>query len=167
MQATVIAVGICAGVALLEGVAAGRGVRARFAELRLPPFSPPLPVWIGIGLAYYVACFVILLRLLNVDPTNAHRVIALGTLIAIMLMNAAWGFLFFRLKDIRASYFAFFPYGALVFLLGALLVPIDLVSAFVLLPYLLYLAYATWWGHALWRLNDVASPGREGAAKPT
>ena len=39
-----VALAMCAASAALEGLLSGRGVRGRFAELRLPTWSPPLGV---------------------------------------------------------------------------------------------------------------------------
>ena len=160
MRLTLVSAAICAGAAALEGVAAGRDVRARFAELQLPRFSPPLAMWIAIGLGYYVVCFVVLLRLLSLDSASTQRAVALGLLIAAMLINAAWGWLFFRLKNMRASYLTYLPYGIIILALATLLLRIDPGSALVLLPYLVYLIYAAWWGRALWRLNGAPGVGR-------
>jgi tryptophan-rich sensory protein len=33
---------------------------------------------------------------------------------------------------------------------------IDRTSAFVLIPYLVYLVYAMWWSYRLWALNGPA-----------
>ena len=155
MRPTVLALVVCAAAAVAEGVAAGGDVTARFAELRLPPWSPPIAVWIGIGVAYYVMCFVILRRLFSkpLAGTVTGR-LALVLIGAMMLANAAWGLLFFRLEDLRLSFLAFPPYAILTLALGAVLVRADRVAALVLLPYLLYLVYATWWGYRLWRLNE-------------
>ena len=160
MRLALVSAAICAGAAALEGVAAGRDVRARFAELQLPRFSPPLAMWIAIGLGYYVVCFVVLQRLLSLDSASTQRAVALGLLIAAMLINAAWGWLFFRLKNMRASYLTYLPYGIIILALATLLLRIDPGSALVLLPYLVYLIYAAWWGRALWRLNGAPGVGR-------
>jgi tryptophan-rich sensory protein len=32
---------------------------------------------------------------------------------------------------------------------------LDQVAALTLVPYLIYLIYATWWAYRLWRLNAV------------
>ena len=160
MRLALVSAAICAGAAALEGVAAGRDVRARFAELQLPRFSPPLAMWIAIGLGYYVVCFVVLQRLLSLDSASTQRTVALGLLIAAMLINAAWGWLFFRLKNMRASYLTYLPYGIIILALATLLLRIDPGSALVLLPYLVYLIYAAWWGRALWRLNGAPGVGR-------
>lgn len=153
MRPTLLAVLVCAVAAALEGWAAGGGIRARFAELRLPRFSPPLAVWAGIGLGYYVICFLILRRLFSTPLANRSVQLALALLGAMMLVNAGWGFLFFRLRDLRLSFLAFTPYGILVLALAAALLCVDPPAAWILLPYLLYLMYATWWGYRLWRLN--------------
>jgi len=154
MSPTLLALSLCAAAAALEGLAAGGGVKARFAELRLPPFSPPLAVWIGIGVGYYVICFFILSRLLAAPPASATTGrLALGLVCLLMLANAAWGLLFFRRRDLRLSFLAFPPYAVLTLALGTTLWVVDRLAAVVLLPYLLYLIYATWWGYRLWRLN--------------
>lgn len=153
MQPTLLAVLMCVVAAVLEGWAAGGGVRARFAELRLPRFSPPLAVWVGIGLGYYVICFLILRRLFSMPLPDRGVQLALALLGALMLVNAGWGLLFFRLRDLRLSFLAFPPYGLLALALAAALARVDPPAAWILLPYLLYLVYATWWGYRLWRLN--------------
>lgn len=151
---------ICVAAASLEAVLAGRGVHRRFAELRLPPLSPPLAVWVSIGVLYYALCFFVLYRLLAASSTTFLRPVALGFLIVIMLSNAGWGYLFFRRKDLRASFLAFIPYGLLVLALAGILVPLDPTAAWLLLPYIAYLGYATWWGRRLWRLNEHSVPGK-------
>ena len=144
---------ICAGAAALEGALAGRSIRARFGALRLPRFSPSLSVWFLIGAAYYVMCFAILYRLLSSNlPSNKHRVVFILLLI-FMAANAAWGFLFFRRKDLRASFLAFFPYGFVTLVLMLMLQSIDPISALLLAPYFAYLGYAVWWAHRVWVLN--------------
>lgn len=150
----VVSLLICAAAAALEGAAAGRGVRAHFDALRMPRLSPPLRLWIGIGIAYYAMCFVVLLSVLQTAPHTAARIVALTLTLVIMLANAGWGLLFFRLKNARASYIAFFPYAALVASLAVVLARMDLFAAFVLMPYMVYLAYAAWWTRAIWHLND-------------
>jgi len=155
MSPTLLALILCAAAAALEGLAAGGSVKARFGELRLPPLSPPLAVWIGIGVGYYVICLVILSRLLATPLASATTGrLALGLICALMLANAAWGLLFFRRRDLRLSFLAFPPYAVLALALGATLLGVDRIAALVLLPYLLYLIYATWWGYRLWRLNE-------------
>lgn len=144
--------GICAISAALEGILAGRGVRERFGELRLPRFSPPLPVWFAIGGLFYVVCFTVLYRLLRL-PASGLRNAALGLLVGMMLVNALWNYTFFRARNLLLSFVAFLPYGLMAITLFALSLKIDRGAALWLAPYLVYLVYATAWGYALWKGN--------------
>jgi tryptophan-rich sensory protein len=157
MRPIVLALIICVIAAALEGLIAGRGVRARFRELRLPSYSPPLAIWVLIGGAYYVICYVILYRLLAAGLPSSRHQVGFVMLLVLMVLNAAWGWLFFRRKDLRASYLAFFLYDAVAVFLIVVLAGIDAISALLLVPYLLYQLYAIWWAHRLWKLNSGSS----------
>jgi tryptophan-rich sensory protein len=145
---------LCIAAAVLEGVLAGTGVKQRFAELRQPPLSPPLGMWVVIGVLYYAICFAVLYRILSLGLHSALALIAFALLLALMLANAVWNYVFFRRKNLRGSLMYFYAYGALTLALTSVLVSVDRLAAALLLPYLAYLAYATWWGYRLWRLNE-------------
>ena len=127
---------------------AGSGVRQRLAALRMPAYSPPFPVWVLIGLAYYAICFIVLRKLLGGGAT-----LPLVLLVLVLLANALWSILFFRWRDLRASFIAFVPYAALVAALVFALVRTYLFGAVLFISYCAYLVYATWWGYRLWLLN--------------
>jgi translocator protein len=151
-KAALGALAICVGAAGLEGVFAGRGVKRRLTELRQPPHSPPFGVWVVIGLAYYLICFVVLTRLLD-STTSPLRWLALALVVALLIGNAAWNLTFFRHKNIEASAIVSVGYAGVALSVTALLAVVDSVSALVFLPYLFYLAYGTWWVLALRKLN--------------
>ena len=157
-RAILLSLAICAVAAGLEGVLAGRGVKERFAELRLPAISPPLSVWVVVGALYYLICFILLYRLLASDPLRPLASMTFALLLVVMLVNAGWNYLFFRRKDLRASLLSQLPYGALLLGLVGLLWQLDRRAAVVLVPYILYLGYAAWWGYRLWRLNPPNPP---------
>jgi tryptophan-rich sensory protein len=152
---------LCIISASLEGLAAGSGVRQRFAELRFPRFSPPLPVWIGVGLLYYVMCFAISYRLLDAGIGFSMRGGALALLLLLMGINIVWNVVFFRRKDLHASYFSFWPYLLVALALILALANSDALAAWIFLPYFLYLGYAVWWMRRLWQLNG-SLPGAAG-----
>jgi translocator protein len=156
------ALGICAVAAALEGVLAGRGIKQRFAELRMPRFSPPLAVWVVIGAAYYASCFVVLYRLLPLPPSRP-RTAALALILAVLLANAFWNYLFFRRRSVRLSFMLSIPYSLAAVCLLVLLFELDSVAAWAFLPYVAYLIYANAWGFALLRAN---SPGAAAVPSP-
>ena len=153
-HALIISLLLCITAAALEGVLAGSGVKQRFAELQQPPLSPPVAMWVVIGVLYYAMCFVVLYRILAGGLVSVLARLAFGLVLALMLANALWNYVFFRRKSLRGSFLFFFAYGALAFALTAVLFALDGLAASLLLPYLAYLAYGTWWGYWLWRLNE-------------
>ena len=131
---------------------AGGGVRQRLAQLRMPPYSPPFALWLLIGAAYYGICLIVLRHLLA-GPFTPSVVAALALLTLVLLSNALWSVLFFRWRDLRASFVAFIPYALVVAALVALLSWNYPVGSALFLCYCVYLVYATWWGYRLWLLN--------------
>lgn len=152
----VVALGLCVASAALEGVAAGPGVKQRLAELRQPRYSPPFAVWIAIGMLYYVICFGVSYRLLSAGMRLGPRSVALALLLVLMTVNVLWNFVFFRRKDLHASYFGLWPYLGVALALLVTLWLSDPATAWIFLPYVVYLGYAVWWCHRLWTLNAPA-----------
>ncbi len=148
----VYALGLCALSAALEGVLAGRGIKQRFRELRIPRYSPPLWGWVVIGAAYYVICFAVLYRLFGLAAT-ALRNTALALVFAIILANALWNYFFFRKRSVFLAFVMGPPYSAVALALFIILLRLDRTAALWWLPYLVYLFYANTLGYRLWKLN--------------
>ena len=131
---------------------AGVHVKARFAELRLPSFAPPLWLWTIIGGLYYVLFFFLLRSLLSFSP-RAWEATATALTGSLLLLNGVWNWIFFRRKNLRLSFVFFLPYFALALVLDVILYGMHapLWPWFAL--YVVYLLYAAWWAHAMWRLN--------------
>jgi tryptophan-rich sensory protein len=151
-RGSLVALAICLAAAALEGLLAGRGVRAHLARLNQPRYSPPFAVWVGIGLCYYLICFIILTRL-TASTRSAATGVAFALIAALLIGNAVWNLVFFRLKNLEASAIVQLAYIAIALMLAVVLTFVDPVSRWVFLPYVVYLAYATWWLMGLRRLN--------------
>jgi tryptophan-rich sensory protein len=105
-----------------------------------------------IGAAYYAICFVVLYRLFML-PSTSLRNVALSLILIVLVANALWNYLFFRLQNLRLSSVEALAYSLVTLGLLTLLVRLDRVAAWCLLPYALYLSYANWWGFAVWQAN--------------
>ena len=130
---------------------AGSGVRARFAELTMPRFSPRLWVWSLIGVAQYALFFLVLRSVLAAQSAYARPALLLG--IALLLFNASWNAVFFRVRDLKLSFLLFLPYDALALALAVVLWMGGNPWLRWFLMYPAYLALATLWGYRVWRLN--------------
>jgi tryptophan-rich sensory protein len=154
MKATAAALAICLLAALLEGAFSGASPEAYLARLAMPPFSPPLWAWYLIGAAYYVTCFVVLLRVIRHGKRGTRRGVALALVVALMVMNAVWNWVFFGMQDPLVSALVLVPYSVLAIALLVTLAGVDRAAALTLVPYVVYLAYADYWGFGVWRLNS-------------
>ncbi len=150
---TISALIVCILAAALEGILAGSGVRQRLAALRMPPYSPSFTLWLLIGLVYYTLCFVVLRHLLAASPFTVPTLVALALLVIVLVANALWNILFFRRRDLRASFLAFIPYAVVIVGLVLSLSRIYPFGAALFMCYCIYLLYAGWWGYRLWLLN--------------
>ncbi|MEY2481558.1 MAG: translocator protein [Verrucomicrobiota bacterium] len=153
MHAIIYSLAICALGAALEGLFAGSGIKQRLATVRSPSYAVPFWGWMIIGALYYVICFAILYRLFLL-PHAPARSAAFTLLGAIMFINALWNYFFFRTGNLLHAYLLGFPYGAIaISLFLLLLLRVDRMAAWCLLPYVLYLFYAGLLGYRLWKLN--------------
>ncbi len=157
-SALVYSLAACAISLALEALFAGSGVKARFAELRVPRYAPPLWAWVVIGAFYYVICFAVLYRLLSMPGVVPLRQWAVMLFGSVMLINALWNYFFFRTRNLFHVFVIGFPYSLIALVLFLLLLRLDRVAAFCLLPYLFYLIYANALGYYLWKLNPSKAP---------
>ena len=153
LNALLYSLGFCVVAAALEGVFAGSGIKQRLAELRSPRYALPLWGWVIVGVLYYVICFAVLYRLFSLPSALALRNSAIGLLGGIMLVNALWNYFFFRTRNLFHAFAIGLPYIVAVLVLFALLLWLDLLAAWCLLAYLLYLPYASLLVYRMWKLN--------------
>jgi tryptophan-rich sensory protein len=155
-----ISVATCAFAAIVEGLCAGRGVRHFFESVRCPRYSPPLWLWSIIGGLYYLVFGFVIYRLLSKVPPSSLTWGALALTVAMMFGNGLSNLVIFRRRDLRLSRTIGNLYALLDILLLFLVSRLDAVTAWVLVPYLVYRAYAVWWGDALARLNPPSESVR-------
>lgn len=153
-----VALVACLSAAALEGLAAGRGAREFLAALRSPRGSPPFPVWVAIGILYYLVCGTAIFRLAGFPAATVAWRTAVALLAAVMLANAGWNYVFFRRHDLRGAFLYLIPYSLLVIALALALRAVDRAATGILVPYLLYLPYAAAWTYRLSRLNPTRPP---------
>jgi benzodiazapine receptor len=144
----------CGVAAALEGACAGNNVKSFFATLRLPAYSAPLWVWSIIGVLYYLVFWFALYRILRLDNGSAILFFTIVLVLTMMTLNSITNYIIFRAWNLRLSFIVGALFPILDIALFALLIRLDKLAAWILIPYLLYRIYAVWWGYALWRAND-------------
>src|SRR6266850_383649 len=117
ISALIYSIAACVVSVALEALFAGSGIKARFAELRIPRYAPPVWAWIVIGVFYYVICFTVLYRLLSMPGVLPLRWWAVMLLGGFMLINAVWNYFFFRTRNLFHAFLIGLPYALIALVL--------------------------------------------------
>lgn len=123
-----------------------------YSGLQKPPGTPPPWVFGPVWTTLYVMIAIAGARLWR-EPISAARSRALWLYAIQLALNAAWSWLCFGLHDLRVS---LADLGALLVVLALLLRAARSVSpgaALLLVPYTLWVSYATWLNAGLLWLN--------------
>ena len=128
-----------------------------YAGLDTPPFLVPLRVFYLVGFLYYALFAVVLYRVLARIDDPRGRAVSFGLTVGVLLLNELWNYAFFGLRSTLTGFL-----GIAVFLvpLTALVLALrtyERTSAWLLVPYYLWVLYDLAWTYELWRLNGADS----------
>ncbi len=148
-----ISVAVCLTIGFLSSFATQSSVNDWYLELNKPSFNPPnwifAPVWTVLYIMMGVAAGIVWAKgfyHIWVKTALYHFGIQL-------LFNALWSIIFFGFKN---------PFGALLIILALLVLLIFTIkwfkvvsrtAAYLLIPYLLWVCFATALNYKIWELN--------------
>jgi tryptophan-rich sensory protein len=143
----------CQAAGFLGSLATTSSIPDWYKNLAKPAFTPPSwvfgPAWITLYLMMGIALFLVWRKGLAAPGVKAALILFLVQL----ALNSLWSVLFFGLHQ---PFWAFVEIVVLwVFILLALIAfwRISLPAGLLLLPYLLWVAFASALNFAIWRLN--------------
>jgi tryptophan-rich sensory protein len=132
---------------------------AWYDQLKKPAWRPPnrifAPVWSALYLMIAVAGWLVWRELGLAGAKYALAVYALQ-----LILNAVWTPLFFGLHRPDLGLIDIVVLWLSIVATIALFYPINVVAAFLLVPYLAWVTFATALNFAVWRLNSAASSQR-------
>ena len=145
-------VAICLGVAAVGGWATAGSVADWYPSLRKPSWNPPAwvfgPVWTALYFSMAIAAWLVWRKAGWRGASGA-----LGLFAVQLALNAAWSPLFFGLRSPAAG---LVDIVALWLAVGATVIAffrIAPVAGALLVPYWLWVTFATALNTAIWRLN--------------
>ena len=139
--------------AALGSLATQPNIPTWYATLAKPAFTPPNWVFAPVWSLLYLAMAAAVWRILSLPQAEPGRRAALTAFYVQLTLNAAWSFAFF------AAHSPLIGLVVIVALLAAILwavrrfASLDRLSAFLLVPYAAWVAYATALNAAIWWLN--------------
>jgi tryptophan-rich sensory protein len=131
-----------------------RSVQTWYVTLQKPSFNPPNwifgPVWIALYLFMAIAAYLVWTK----GWQNRSIKAALAVFLVQLVLNSFWSILFFGLR------LPFWAFVEIVFLWLAILLTcvvffrISRAAALLLIPYFIWVSFASVLNYFLWRLNS-------------
>lgn len=147
-----LSIGISTAFALIGGLLVDNSLENWFIEIKQPWFSLPLPAWYIVGGLYYIMTSAILYQLL-IAKNGYRKNRAICLTLAMMTGNEFWNYLFFGLESTFTGFIGLVPFTLIVLVLFNTLRKFQRKTAWILLPYVIWLGYDLVWTYSLWTLN--------------
>ncbi len=153
----IIAVGLPLAAGFVGSVFTSPAIPDWYAGLEKPVFSPPnwlfAPVWtllyILMGISFY--------RILSLQQLNDARAPAAKAAVTVFLVHLAvnllWSVLFFGLRNPLLGLIDILILLILIAVVIQRFYRLDRTAAYLLLPYLAWVTFATLLNFSIWRLN--------------
>lgn len=145
-------VGLCLAIGAVGGLQIAPQIPNWYRKLDRPSFSPPnwvfAPVWTTLYFMMGLAAWLVWQA-----PPSPVRLLALALFLLQLALNFAWTFIFFRRHAIGAAFLE------VVFLWGAIagstffFAQISTPAAWLMVPYLAWVTFASILNGAVWQLN--------------
>ena len=139
-------------VGFLGGIATANSVKDWYVTLNKPIFNPPNylfgPVWtllyILMGVSFYL--------LLQEEKSN-KRSIALIIFYLQLFLNFCWSFIFFNFHMLGFAFFEIILLWLTIVLMIVSFRKLNKISAYLQIPYLLWVSFASILNGSIWLLN--------------
>jgi len=136
----------------LSAYATSAGIRTWYVSLQKPSFNPPNylfgPVWTFLYILMGISLF-----LIWTSPPCKNRRNALTIFIIQLTLNFLWSFLFFKFNLIGAALIDIFMIWISILTMIILFLRVNKFAAYLQIPYILWVSFASLLNFAIWILN--------------
>ncbi len=144
---------ICLGAGMIGSIFTSSSIDTWYATLEKPTFNPPSWLFAPVWTALYFLMGISLFLILRQDLIKGKIKLAISIFGLQLILNALWSFLFFGLQN------PFLAFMEIIILWIAILITIltfykiKKVASILLVPYILWVTFATILNYYIWRLN--------------
>jgi benzodiazapine receptor len=148
----VLALAICLAIGALGAAVTASSVTSWYVELNKPPFTPPNQVFGPVWTVLYIMMAIAAWRVWRAtDRDTARGPLAMFALQ--LALNLGWSVVFFGLERTGSAVAVIVALELTVITTALAFRPIDRLAALLMVPYALWVAFATVLNIAIWRLN--------------
>jgi tryptophan-rich sensory protein len=133
---------LCLGIAAVQGIVTRPQIAGWYSELVKPSWTPPSSLFPVVWTALYIMMAVALWRLWEKAAPSSARTRAIGLFFVQLVLNAAWSPLFFGAHALRAALIEIVVLAIAIALTIMASARVDRIAAWLLAPYLAWVAYA-------------------------
>jgi translocator protein len=145
-----ILIPLCLGA--LAGYATTQNIPTWYAFLSKPNFTPPNylfgPVWTSLYIMMGIASYLIW------KSNNLLKKRALILYIVQLTLNFSWSFVFFYFHQLGGAMIVIVLMWLFILFTIISFFKINKISAYLLIPYLLWVSYASALNYAVWQMNE-------------
>jgi benzodiazapine receptor len=150
----VISILICQAVGVIGSLFTRLSVLTWYQMLDKPPFNPPnwvfMPVWTLLYLLMGVSLFLVWREKMSYKVVR----IGLGLFFVQLLLNLLWTILFFGMRSTLAGLVDIVVLWIFILLTMLAFYGVSRTAGLLLLPYFLWVGFATVLNFSLWKLNQ-------------
>ena len=158
--ALAVPVGICLGAAGIGSVLTTPSLHPWYATLRKPSWTPPNwlfgPVWTALYLGMAVAGW-----LVGRQAGFSHAKLPLTLFVIQLALNVAWSGIFFGLQLVGVAFLEVVLLWLFILSTTVAFWSISRMASWLMVPYLIWVAYAAALNAAIWRMNKRERAGDE------
>ena len=145
---------LCFAVAWLGSIATMPKIATWYASLNKPSFTPPNYAFPIAWNILYALMAISLWRLWQTRPADEQRKRAITLFLLQLAVNLAWSWIFFGAESVRGALSTILALDVLVVMTILAAWKVDRFAASLLLPYLLWIGYATALNAGIAQLNS-------------
>lgn len=153
VAALILFVGLCYGAAALGGLATASSVDGWYQTLRKPSFTPPDLAFPVVWNILYGLIALSAWRIWRLEERPRARRWALFWFAVQLSLNVAWSYAFFWQRDPLLGLVTILALDAVLIVLLARFWMLDRIAGTLLLPYILWVGFATALNGAIVSLN--------------
>jgi benzodiazapine receptor len=152
-----LSLGVVSLIAYLGTILVIPNINSWYATINKPSFNPPSylfsPVWTILFILMAIAFFLVLRDCFSKGQDKRYFRAAVLSFGAQLLLNLYWSFLFFFTHEPGLAFFGLISLWLMIIVNIYYFSKINKAAAYLLSPYLLWVAYAGVLNYAIWVLN--------------
>ncbi|MFA5247628.1 MAG: TspO/MBR family protein [Patescibacteria group bacterium] len=149
----ILAILICQVAGIVGSVFTTPSIATWYAGLARPVFSPPnwifAPVWTTLFTLMGISAFLIW----RAGLKRCEVKIALAVFVGQLVLNTCWSIIFFGLHSPMFAFFEIIILWSFILASIILFAKISKLAAVLLIPYILWVSFASVLNYFIWRLN--------------